>query len=1180
MAPATLQRHSSASLTKQIPELRIFLDFIDDDDRPTFVLEQSTLPRIVFRNAALDALVAETSHDSLFLNWVDTLSNIAGDSSSQHVSRTEVLGTFAARVWSSKRIGGAWTAVFCRQGHDPGQQVDASLGTQLSGPQDTHELEELDIQDADKVPVVALADPPVESHEVDPWSSSDSCTLDSFSTLESTAGIGSTSGSLGDLKVDWLSFPHLTSDPWIKLLVEHEWETTAVGALRDWDPILRQTYATILSSTEPRVLYWGEELYMFYNAAARFLVGEMHPYPLGNPLANVWGAPMREELTEILKRGIRKGTAVRNKRRELVITRNGFPESAFFDFVFLPIPSAEGRFMGFVNEFTEITETVVQENRFEVSTSLLQNVSKASSMEDLWTRFVTTLEEKSNDVSYAMIYAMPSAISSANDLASLRLQAAFGIDTQDSSVSPAIAAALQRSRNNVVVLEQRKMKLPPELAVNVPGVGVVNTAFLLPIVGLDGHQVTAVLVLGSSPMRPLNPSGRQFAESVRDLFFKSTTLLSLPMEQRKAQEITAALSQQLGVATTKAEKSEQNFTRMVRDAPMGMCIHASDGYPLYVNDAYLRLLGVSRAEFYTATETGFAWRDAIYEDDLEKVDMVWATAMETRMSDKVEFRVKSPSSASGYRWLEAAIEIRQDDDGNIVTLYGWLTDVSSRKLTDSLVEERLADALENKRSSENFIDMVSHEMRNPLSSILQLADNVLLSLPSATEEGSCILTPGARLSLVDSAQTITLCAKHQKNIIDEVLTFSKLDSKLLVLALDRVQPPTIVESVLRMVKAELEHADIQASLKIKQSYHDLAVNYVFADPGRLSQVLINLVTNAVKFTQSSSTRHITISIAASQLKPTSGDCSVTFIEPRDKKRDDAQVRSVATYNGPVGEEIFLCFSVEDTGCGLTRAEMEHLFHRFTQASPKTYKQYGGSGLGLFISRELIELQGGQVGVHSESGKGSTFAFYIKSARLDPPPEAIQRASQPVDISATPILNHAETTETSTICKITMQDLHVLVVEDNAINQRVMAQQLRRMGCAMVHVADHGLDGLELLRTTTFLGPAATGKIPLSVVLLDVEMPIMDGLTCARQIRELQKTGEISRHVPIIGITANARPDQIIACIKAGMDEVVTKPFRMPQLVPRMMALVDKHNAQGQVEVVLPPQQPIGIPIRL
>ena len=111
-------------------------------------------------------------------------------------------------------------------------------------------------------------------------------------------------------------------------------------------------------------------------------------------------------------------------------------------------------------------------------------------------------------------------------------------------------------------------------------------------------------------------------------------------------------------------------------------------------------------------------------------------------------------------------------------------------------------------------------------------------------------------------------------------------------------------------------------------------------------------------------------------------------------------------------------------------------------------------------------------------------------------------------------------------------------EDNAINQKILAQQLRKTGCAKVHVADHGLDALEILSTTTFHKSAGVEQIPLSVILLDVEMPIMDGLTCARRIRELERVNEIVRHVPIIGITANARVEQIASCIEAGMDEVV------------------------------------------
>lgn len=233
-------------------------------------------------------------------------------------------------------------------------------------------------------------------------------------------------------------------------------------------------------------------------------------------------------------------------------------------------------------------------------------------------------------------------------------------------------------------------------------------------------------------------------------------------------------------------------------------------------------------------------------------------------------------------------------------------------------------------------------MRNPLSSILQLADNIQLSLPTIVEETqSSVITTDTHDSLIDMAQTITLCAKHQKTIIDEVLTFSKLDSNLLVLAPERVQPPTIIKSAIKMVAAELEHAKIDCSFEVKQNYTDLAIGDVSLDPGRVLQVLINLLTNAIKFTRDSTPRRISIKLSASRAKPTERECNVTFIAPRIKTSSTEHARSVEAAQGVTEKDVFLIYSVTDTGCGLTNDEMDHLFHRFSQASPKTYRSYGG-----------------------------------------------------------------------------------------------------------------------------------------------------------------------------------------------------------------------------------------------
>lgn len=148
-----------------------------------------------------------------------------------------------------------------------------------------------------------------------------------------------------------------------------------------------------------------------------------------------------------------------------------------------------------------------------------------------------------------------------------------------------------------------------------------------------------------------------------------------------------------------------------------------------------------------------------------------------------------------------------------------------------------------------------------------------------------------------------------------------------------------------------------------------------------------------------------------------------------------------------------------------------------------------------------------------------------------------------------------------------------------MNQRVMAQQLRRLGCT-VHVANHGIEALEFLQRTTFwnqanrtqdqrLSPisASSGNdlIPLSVVLMDLEMPVLGGLGCVKQIRELQRGGQLKSHVPVIAVTANARSEQIAIAIDHGMDSVVTKPFRIPELVPQMQSLVSRVSAEAAVE---------------
>jgi len=143
-------------------------------------------------------------------------------------------------------------------------------------------------------------------------------------------------------------------------------------------------------------------------------------------------------------------------------------------------------------------------------------------------------------------------------------------------------------------------------------------------------------------------------------------------------------------------------------------------------------------------------------------------------------------------------------------------------------------------------------------------------------------------------------------------------------------------------------------------------------------------------------------------------------------------------------------------------------------------------------------------------------------------------------------------------------LKILIVEDNLVNQRVLQKQLQNLGY-VTHLANHGGEALDTLKQSRFWSGQESSGMDLSVILMDLEMPVMDGLTCARKIREFELDGSIVRHVPIIAVTANARMEQIQTALAAGMDDVMPKPFRIPELIPKIEELMEKYNATSPID---------------
>jgi signal transduction histidine kinase/CheY-like chemotaxis protein len=486
-------------------------------------------------------------------------------------------------------------------------------------------------------------------------------------------------------------------------------------------------------------------------------------------------------------------------------------------------------------------------------------------------------------------------------------------------------------------------------------------------------------------------------------------------------------------------------------------------------------------------------------------------------------------------------------------------------------------------------------MRNPLSAILICADDIIDTLKNHKFSGD---EESVASDCIEAANNIALCVQHQKAIVDDILTVSKLDSHLLRITPVPAQPAVVVQRAMAMFRPEVQAKGISFKYVSHKTLQQLDIDWVMLDPSRLLQITINLITNAIKFTQNAPKRLITVHICAHVDQP---DFDVPegfqFVPPRHKVIDFASGEGWG--EGPL---IFLRIEVRDTGIGLSPQEKALLFERFAQASSRTHVQYGGelwiyrshvrhtltssinapgSGLGLFISRQLSELHGGQIGVSSEAGVGSTFGFYLKCRRMPskrPAPPIY--STEPSLESDRAVAEHRllavasglddkqfdpdmpyptrgsdtkDDTKDDTSPGTKDDRMHVLVVEDNMVNQKVLFKQLVKAGC-VVATANNGVYALRHLEKTKFRNP---NGVPLSIILMDCEMPEMDGLTCCRKIREMERSGVVKGHVPIIAVTANIRGGQLDDAKDSGMDDVTGKPFRIPDLLGKMKELLTK-----------------------
>lgn len=406
---------------------------------------------------------------------------------------------------------------------------------------------------------------------------------------------------------------------------------------------------------------------------------------------------------------------------------------------------------------------------------------------------------------------------------------------------------------------------------------------------------------------------------------------------------------------------------------------------------------------------------------------------------------------------------------------------ANRQLETTLGEMRQAkeSAERASRAKSEFVSRMSHELRTPLNAIIGFAE-LLEAEPLSPSHKNYV-------NLINSS------GQHLMELINAVLDHAKIEAGGMTLEKIAFDFPAAVEAV-RTIVAERATAK---GLEFIASVDTSLPRYVQGDPTRIRQILINLLNNAIKFTEHGSV----------ELR----------VAPDDRR---------------------IIFSVRDTGIGMDGPALGRLFKPFSQADDSVTRKFGGTGLGLMISKELIEAMGGQIEVESAPGVGTVFWFWL-----------------PLQVAEAPASAAAPATSSTAATPITVPG-RVLLVDDNRVNQQLAGAMLDRIGLAY-ETADNGIHALRHLASADF-----------ALVLMDMEMPEMDGVTATQRYRATEPPG---RHLPIIAMTANALQEDRERCFAAGMDGYVAKPVSLSALQAELRRLfaATPESSTTSLEAVAP-----------
>ncbi len=491
------------------------------------------------------------------------------------------------------------------------------------------------------------------------------------------------------------------------------------------------------------------------------------------------------------------------------------------------------------------------------------------------------------------------------------------------------------------------------------------------------------------------------------------------------------------------------------------------------SDEFRRMLGYHGTEDFP--DELESWSDLLHPDDRERVLKEYNETISDYTGQKtydIEYRLLTKNR--GYRWYRAVGKPTRRPDGSPITYVGVFIDVTERKeMMQQLAHQReslsiaLEEANQASKAKTAFLANMSHEIRTPMNAIIGL-DRIALNDPGISE------------TTRDNLEKIGLSAQHLLGIINDILDMSRIESGRMTVKNEEFSFAKALGQVNTMISGQCRDKGIEYECRVKGAVDD----YYIGDDMKLRQVMLNILGNAVKFTPSGGT--------------------VTFV-----------VEAVARFNG----KTTLRLIIRDTGIGMSQEFLPRLFDAFSQEDSSSTNRYGSTGLGMAITRSIIELMNGTISVESEKHKGTTFTVTVTLTDCD------RKTIREEEPALQPRKDEKPLRETADL-----KGRRILLAEDVTVNAEIMMMVLSMREIQVDH-AENGRIAVEMFEEHE--------ERYYDAVLMDMRMPEMDGLEATRRIRATNRSD--AKSIPIIALTANAFDEDVQHSMQAGLNAHLSKP---------------------------------------